>query len=361
MQAKIERNLKKIGFPDDIFELLMETVEDYNEDFEKPILYIFLMDIDINIIVDGRYHIIDKLKRYMSFLLSINIEFVLHIENCYVNKYNIGHIYLESGLRNIIIDEMMICDDSLQNMVFSSDIVSLSLYNTSVTTEGWARFDIPPGLQILDIANNNICYEGLMNIRLPSNLVELHLSFNKLCAKSMRDLWLPKTLEILDISYNNLGDDGIYGLLFPLKLKILNISGNNIETNGIKGFCPPPRLEKLSICNNNLDDKSLKYLVLPPRLTMLDLYGNNIVNIAACNLGLTPFKSTLLLEKSKYSPAQLRKRYNYVKWLYQKNIRKEICRGLIFGTSDVPIYRFMKEIYGSTNIRRNILQYYLIH
>lgn len=41
-----------------------------------------------------------------------------------------------------------------------------------------------------------------------------------------------------------------------------------------------------------------------------------------------------------------------------KSLRIEICRGLIFGKTENPIFRFLQTIHGSKNIRKNILTFY---
>ena len=71
MQTLIQNTLKSLNFPNDIFEMLSETIEDYDEYAEKPMLFIYLINIDISVIINDRYHIIDKLKMFMIFLSSL--------------------------------------------------------------------------------------------------------------------------------------------------------------------------------------------------------------------------------------------------------------------------------------------------
>ena len=40
------------------------------------------------------------------------------------------------------------------------------------------------------------------------------------------------------------------------------------------------------------------------------------------------------------------------------SLQKEICRGLLYGETEDSIFRFLKKIQGSRNIRENILTYY---
>ena len=55
----------------------------------------------------------------------------------------------------------------------------------------------------------------------------------------------------------------------------------------------------------------------------------------------------------RYAP--IKKYYDFKKC---KPIWKEICRGLLYGKSEDPIFRFLQKIQGTMNIRENILTYY---
>ena len=151
------------------------------------------------------------------------------------------------------------------------------------------------------------------------------------------------------MALTKIDSEGIKGLVLPPGLQELNLDLNNIGCEGAKGLVLPPGLQTLYFRNNKIGNEGAKGLILPPGLKELYFYENNI-NIDIDKI----FEQSKTPEGIKrYAP--IKKYYDFMKC---KPIWKEICRGLIFGETEVPIFRFLQKIHGSKNIRENILTFY---
>ena len=135
----------------------------------------------------------------------------------------------------------------------------------------------------------------------------------------------------------------------------LSFFHNRIEEKDMKELRLPDGLQILNFLNNSIGDEGVKGLQLPDGLQKLFLDGNSIINDSTISKKLIQRAKTAE-GKAMYAPVKL-----FFDFRRCKPIWKEICRGLIFGkTEDLedPIFKFMKLIHGSRNIRENILMYF---
>ena len=158
-----------------------------------------------------------------------------------------------------------------------------------------------------------------------------------------------------------------YGIIIQNgRIEILNLFFNKIENNYVKTLKLPYGLKKLSISLLYINKDVLEYLILPPELKLLvihDIIDGNFLKslilpskieylITDSNINM---KELIKFSKSpegkaKYAP--IKRKYDYKKC---KPFYKEICRGLIYGTTQDPILKFLQNNY---QLRENILTYY---
>ena len=221
-------------------------------------------------------------------------------------------------------------------------------WNLNNPIQNWDYITVKNGrITTLNLHNNIIGTEDVKRLVLPSGLQTLYLSYNNIGADGAKGLVLPPGLKELYLSSNNIGDEGAKGLVLPPELLILYLSYNNIGDEGAKGLILPPKLKKLNLKHNNISYEGAKKMVLPPELQELD-FQYNIIDIDEI------FEQSNSQEGIKrYAPIQ--RYYDFKKC---KPIWKEICRGLIFGKTEEPIFRFLQNIYGAKNIRYNILTFF---
>ena len=131
--------------------------------------------------------------------------------------------------------------------------------------------------------------------------------------------------------------------------KALNLSYNKIGSEGAKGLVLPPGLQELDLQCNNIGAEGAKELVLPPSVKEINT-GSRSTNIFLLNKLAKP--------EHKYTAWN-----RYVPYLleYELPLRKEICRGLMFGRTKNPIFQFLQSTYGSKHIRRMILSIPVCH
>ena len=228
---------------------------------------------------------------------------------------------------------------------------------------------LPAGLRKLDLSWNKIGAEGVKALVLPPGLQKLSLNYNNIGAEGAKGLVLPPGLQELHLYNNNIGDEKWKGLKLP-RTSNTNPQRQQNRAEGAKALVLPPRLQALNLWFNNIGAKGAKGLVLPPRLRALNIKRNNINNKSAKGLVLPPSvkeihtgsRSTDIFLLNKFAkPEHKYEAWNrYIPYLlqYELPLRKEICRGLIFGHTENPIFQFLQSTYGSKHIRRMILEYY---
>ena len=179
-----------------------------------------------------------------------------------------------------------------------------------------------------------------------------------------RKLMLPSGLRILNLNSSYICNDGLKGLVLPHGLQHLSLSNNNITDYGAKGLVLPPTFSNLDI--GNYEITSLK-MVLPPSLQKIRVFNTGItkekLNLESLPTSLSIRTTNRTIrgknnDKSNetYSPSKSERRYLRIKLFYNKTVQKEIYRGLLYGETTDPIFTFLKTIYGSSNIRRLILE-----
>lgn len=228
----------------------------------------------------------------------------------------------------------------------------INLEDNEFNSKDWKRLSLPSGLKILKLNTNNFGINDIKNLVLPSGLKKLSLSNNNIDNDFVKVLCkaLPLKLKYLSLRYNIIGDEGVKGLVLPPGLKELHLENNNIGDEGAKGLILPPGLKKLNLGGNNIGNEGVKGLRLPPKLRKLSLKNLHIDK-----------KIKILVKKRRKSPEGI-KRYAPIKRYYDKIMSKpmqiEICRGLLYGETEDPIFRFLQKIHGSKNIIRNVLTSY---
>ena len=221
--------------------------------------------------------------------------------------------------------------------------------------------------------------ETRMKRILPSRLKKLIIQFYRLPDPVAEQLGkiLPESIEELDFKNSRLSKTGFTRLdLKRFKnLKSLNISNNNI---GDVLSTLPPNLEKFYIDNIGITDGGIEKMLLPPRLIYMSLQENsNLTEKGIMRMRIPPSLRKLWLNDSisslhRFSESEVSEaliwghnkieKYDPIKSYYDilrcKPIWKDICRGLIFGETEDPIFTFLKNIYGSRHIRRNIFEFF---
>ena len=257
---------------------------------------------------------------------------------------------------------------SSRNLVFVKNrkrgyyIRCLKMYNTILN-------HVPSGIIMIEISSIDFNLHELKY--LPDTLKCLKINNTKRgIEKMMKNIILPKRLIQLDLSRNRIYN--LNGIKLPNRLKRLDLSSNNIDNEGIKNFIFPIYLEKLILMNNRIFDH--EGLLLPPRLKHINLSINRIINnnkfifppsIEEIIFNYTKYSTKYnmnridLVEKAKSKKGI--KMYNPILnlYTYRKKILFTICKGLIYGETSDPIFIFFKKIYGSKNIRKNILESYI--
>lgn len=227
---------------------------------------------------------------------------------------------------------------------------------------------IPEGILRLELSNIDFNSNELKY--LPRTLKCLKINnTNGGIEKLIKNIILPEGLKELDLSNNRIVS--LHGLKLSKKLKKLNLSSNHISNKGIKNFIFPISLEELILIDNRiLDDEGL---LLPPNLKLIDLSVNRIINDREFiyppsiekiifNYTRYPNKYNMnrvdLVEKAKSEEGIKMYEPIYHLYTYRKKVLFTMCRGILYGETEVATFNFLKRIYGSRNIRQNILEFY---
>ena len=245
--------------------------------------------------------------------------------------------------------------------LYDDRIKLLNFYNCNITNIVKNLF-LPKYLDILNLSNVKIKLKNLVlpksltrfiynninlddeieDLKLPPNLIILDLTRCEISEKSIKKLKLPSKIKTFRIGYNNIGD-GIIDLVLPFELKVLDINNNNITNKNLNKLKLPPKLIELFLYGNNLKIEDMKKIIMPPKIKLLDH-------------NKTP--KLLKFAKSRRGLKRYYRVYQFYNSIRCKLYAKEICRGLLFGKTDDPIFLFLQNIHGSRNIRENILTYY---
>ena len=205
------------------------------------------------------------------------------------------------------------------------------------------------------MSSNQIGPEGANNLVLPQTLHTLILKDNHIGRTGAGKLQLPPQLHTLILNLNKIGDAGASNLTLPWGLHTLGLLENNIGNVGASKLTLPPFLKNLYLVYNNITSEGLKELVLPPGIQHLD--------ILSFYSKITPeqLQSCLQLAHSEAGVD----RYAATKEFYRVQMCKpvwiEICRGLMMGHTDDPMFQFLQRESGATNIRQCILSYFNPH
>ena len=155
-------------------------------------------------------------------------------------------------------------------------------------------------------------------------------------------------IHLLNLYFNKIDNNGIKTLKLPSGLKRLHISLHNIYHDDLKNLILPPKLEILLLDYSNISIESLRSLILPSKLEFMRIndikkeYIQKLIEYSKSPEGIR-----------RYSPIQ--RYYDYKRC---KVIWKEICRGLLFGKTNDPIYKLLKDTYGKDIIRQNVITFH---
>lgn len=258
--------------------------------------------------------------------------------------------------------------EGVKALVLPPGLQELNLRENIIGNEGAKALNLPLGLKKLNIGDNTIGAEGAKAMVLPPGLQTLDLSWNFIGNECIKDLVLPSGLRELDLGVNDIGDEGVKALALPPGLQELILHNNKIGLKGAEALVLPPGLKKLDLGYNYIHVAAAKGLILPPGLQKLELGYNYIHLPGVKGLQRVGFMnnyvmfSKKLLDLNSARPRKCIHRYLQTYPQYQKYFCKpfyfEICRCLIFGRTEDPIFQFLQSISGATNIRKQILLYF---
>lgn len=255
-----------------------------------------------------------------------------------------------SSIKNRRIRELSFYDkiNNIEGLVLPEYLETLNISHNKIKIRG---LKLPNGLKELLLHTNKIDDDCIKDLVLPPALEKLDLCVNNISGKSMKYLKLPSTLKSLCISHNNIGE-GIIDLILPYGLDELDISEINLNNKILKTLKIPPNVKNLFLYNNDIDELGVKELILPLKIRTLCIFNKNLINQEEL------VKRLIRFAKSPEGIKRYISTQRYYDSIRSKPIWKEICRGLIYGVTEDPIFRFLKKIHGAKNIRENILTFY---
>jgi len=161
-------------------------------------------------------------------------------------------------------------------------IVSLVLYNVSVTDEELRHLAAFPKLKSLALSGKGITNDGL------------------------KQLVMLKELETLSLGGTSISDAGMKQLAKLRNLKRLELAGAKLTGAGIRELAGLPKLQDLSLIRSAIDDNALKDVGELKELRELNLRKTKVSNEGLKHLAMMPELRELILQSTPITAEGLR-------------------------------------------------------
>ena len=249
-------------------------------------------------------------------------------------------------------------DTSILLRYFPLHIIDICNWDMSNPIEKWSNIEVVNN-RIIKMCLSSMAFtlRFLIEIKFPDKLEYLNLANNSIY-ENLNRLILPHSLKYLNLSGNIITDDGLSQLKLPYNLEVLKLSDNsNLTKHGLLSLILPPKLKLLELNNLRVKKNVFKLLILPDSIERIDIFDSLNGGIFNDDFDISIQESEKLIKYAK-SEEGIQKYFSIKKnYMFQilKQLQKEICRGLIYGETEDPIFRFLQNHY---ELRKNILTFF---
>lgn len=162
------------------------------------------------------------------------------------------------------------------NAFLTRPVVSLTLYNASVSDDELKHLAAFTELKSLALNGRGITDSGLKNLITLKKLEALYLRGTRITDGGMKQLAKLRNLKKLDLSSAKLTAAGMLELSALPKLQELTLEHTTIDDEALQNVARMKELRKLNLRNAKISDDGLKHLAMMPELREIILQGTQI-------------------------------------------------------------------------------------